>query len=211
MLFTFFSTTFDQYFKPGMMKAIALKITILFVAVIATIGVNAQDFNVKPGDVLTYHVKTDTKEYDFTVTLKTWKPDLTFDWVMTGSVNKKGAIGFGNADASDAMALNNFFTAGAVTLKGQTSIWASNKLYKLIKSNVAAKVVFDNEATADELLNKGTANTVVTVNGSASTFTYLRAASDTKQLWILDNAKNPLILRMYMPTWRIELTGVKQQ
>lgn len=193
------------------MKAIALKITVVFVAVMAALSVNAQDFNVKPGDVLTYHVKTDTKEYDFTVTLKTWKPDLSFDWVMTGSVSKKGAVTFTNADASDAMAINNFFTADAATLKGQTSVWASNKVYKLLKSNVAANVVFDDEASADELLNKGTANTVVTVNGSATTLTYLRAASDTKQLWILDNAKNPLILRMYMPTWRIELVSVKQQ
>lgn len=193
------------------MKALALKINILVVTLLMGLTAGAQQFSVKPTDVLTYHVKTATAEYDFTVTLKTGRPDLSFDWVMSGGVNQKGAITINNADAADAMALNNFFSPGAVTLKGQTSVWVSNKVFKLLKINKPANVRFDNEATTDELKNIATANTIVKVNGVAATFTYLKAASNTKELWVLDNAQNPLILRMYMPTWTIELVAVNQQ
>ncbi|UPT67233.1 MAG: hypothetical protein M0D57_00600 [Sphingobacteriales bacterium JAD_PAG50586_3] len=199
------------------MKAIVLKINILLVAIVFGFTANAQGLSVKPGDVLTYHVKTPTAEYDFIVTLKTWRPNLSFDWAMTGAVNQKGATSFNNADASDAMAISNFFNAGAVTLKGQTSVWVSASVFKLLASKVTANITIDNAAIPEPFVNCATESFTVDVNGTKNKFDNIVArnnaactkAAGAKEIRILNNAQNPLIVYMDMG-WTIELISVKQ-
>lgn len=195
------------------MKNIAVKwigaIVIIMVALAPAKAQNA-GFVSKPGTQLTYQVKTATTQYEFTLTLKTWRPVLSFDWVMNGNGNEKGAVNIQNVDAADAMALNNFFTAGVQNLNNQTSIWASSTMYKLLKSNVAANVKFDNATTADELKNIGKGEYKALLNDADTNLPYIKAASNTKELLILDNAQNPLILRMFTETWTVELKSIKQ-
>lgn len=200
------------------MKAIVLKINILLVALVFGFAANAQEFSIKPGDVLTYHVKTPTAEYDFTVTLKTWRPNLSFDWVMSGDVNQKGAISFNNADASDAMGLNNFFNAGAVTLQGKTSVWVSARVFKLLAAKATANITIDNAAIAEPFINCQVSNFAVNFNGAQAMFKNIVARNNAgctngagaKEIRILNNAQNPLIVYMDMAGWTIELTSVKQ-
>jgi hypothetical protein len=219
LLFTFFSSRFDLNLKHCTMKAIVLKINILLVALVFGFTANAQEFSVKPGDVLTYHVKTPTAEYDFTVTLKTWRPDLSFDWVMSGGVNQKGSITFNNADASDAMGINNFFNPGAVTLKGKTSVWVSAKVFKLLASKATANITIDNAAIPEAFINCEVDRFAINLNGSPAKFNNIIARNNAgctkgagaKEIRILNDVQNPLIVYMDMAGWTIELITVTQQ
>jgi len=180
-----------------------------------TISSNILTYTPKANDVLTYRVTTPNASYNFTVILKTWRPTLAFDWVMSGDVNQKGAIAFDNADAADAMGINNFFTPGAVTLQGQTSVWLSARAHKLLKSNVVANIVFDNARVADGLKNCGIENFTFDFNGVKTTMPYIKASNDAacsgaKTLWVLDDAQSPLIVYMNLG-WTIELKSIKQQ
>lgn len=199
------------------MKAIALKVCVALIALVFTLGANAQNsFSVTPGTELTYRINTPTAQYNFTVLVKTERPNLQFDWYMSGDVNQKGAVAMDNAGMADGMALVNTFSPDAVTLQGKTSVWLSNKAFKLLKSNVVANITFDDATTADAMKNCGTGDMKINLNGADTKLNYIKANSGAncaggKQFLVLDDAQNPLIISMTFDGNTIELVSVKQQ
>ncbi len=191
------------------------QITTGTIALNTNISSKIPTYTPKANDVLTYQVTTPTSSYTFTVIIKTLKPDLSFDWVMSGDVNQKGSVFYENATAADAMGLHNMFTAGAVKLKDQTSVWVSNTFFKLLKSNVTANVSVDKAITADGFKNCGIQSFTFDLNGTKTTMPYVKAnnaenCAGDKTIYVLDNAQNPLIMYMNMG-WTIELKSIKQQ
>lgn len=181
---------------------------------ILTLGVFAQSSSViqpTAGTVYTYDVKTNTQAYTLTVKLNAYHPGLKLEWKTSGAVNQNGTITVSNADASDAKAFSTVFTGGNATLSGQSTVWLSQMVYKLLKAGKPADVVFDNAATADELRNIGTGTMQVMVNGVATQVPYIKTASNNKQLLVQDAIHNALVLSLHTDSGLVmELKSITQ-
>src|SRR4051794_18088596 len=80
---------------------------------------------IREGSVLTYHVKSFGKEYDFIVTVNKISSldGVSFDWKMTDPANKSGSISITDDAYTNSYAWYNMFSNGSVKLDKETSVF----------------------------------------------------------------------------------------
>lgn len=187
------------------------------IALVTVMGVKAQTttgLTLKTNDELVYRVNDHGTQYDLTVTVVTTGVPVNFMWTANGN---KGAVTIDNAGVSDATAIHKTFEPGGVELKGETGIWASKKMYKLLKTNTALDLTFDEGKQSGTLKNATAGNTAVDVNGTQTKFATLSAKTDGdsatgSNITVLDDANNPLIFSIYFNGgFSMTLKSIKQQ
>lgn len=169
----------------------------------------------------TWAVDFNGSNYDFTV--KNIQGGVTegmeFDWSMTSGEDMNGHITLTKEAMSNAIAQNNRFGPDmkSALFNDKTTVWVSSAVINNLLTTGKAKMDAgygeeefelvknvednrDNDAFEDKVAVKGTlkyVNTLHVKNGDA-----------THQLWILNDPKNPLIVKMLFD-WGITLKSIE--
>ena len=169
----------------------------------------------------TWAVSANGAEYDFLVSNPKGNTDtdFEFDWAMTNKDDMKGHIKLTKEAMEKAIAQNNYFGAGLknATLNDKTTVWVSKAVFDGLTKNNNAKmdvgngeelftVVTDKQDNRDQ----NGFEDKVTVKGSDKYVNTLHVKNDdgSRQLWILNDAKNPLIIKMDLG-WSITLKSIE--
>ena len=169
----------------------------------------------------TWAVSVDGANYDFLVSNPKGNTDtdFEFDWAMSNNDEMKGHIKLTKEAMEKAIAQNNYFGAGLknATLNDKTTVWISKTVFDgLIKNNSAKMDVGNGEelftVIADKQDNRDqdAFEDKVTVRGSEKYVNTLHVKNDdgSRQLWILNDAKNPMIIKMDLG-WSITLKSIE--
>lgn len=186
------------------------KIVTLLMLLLA-FAANAQTLKLKAGSVLTYKVTNAGQSYVFTVTLKSWEPDRSFDYDMGEPANLKGNVTLTAGALANATGQVNMFSGGPLSLTDRTTVWLSKTVFNSLKTEFQARVSVDG-GTPITLLNNYEDKYNVPVDGKDTGLNIIYAEEQSGKpyhYWILNDAENPLIVKMELG-WTIELTEIKQ-
>jgi Flp pilus assembly protein TadD len=172
--------------------------------------------NLNPAQVKAYNYDVDYHgaKYQFIVTPKSIKMDAgaSFDWRMTLSNEKKGSISISKAALDTAHGQMNTFSGGPGNLTNLTSVWVSNAVYRELKHNGKSIITATDAGpkTFNVLPDEDDEATVQNASGHTKAVKTLHARSEDGQeeLWINDDANNPLITRMSLG-WSIDLRSIE--
>jgi len=176
---------------------------------LAAMPVLAKDCNkpcawLKPGVELTYGLNMG---YDFIATVKEMGKDLVFGFAMTNTMKTAGTVTIKEEALKTATAQNNYFSNGELTLADKTTVWVSKKVYDALKK---AEAVTIRPSDEDEVLKFVKAEKL-TVSKDGKPFEVPTLYGETDKghkFWILDNAENPLIIKMVI-NFEINLKEIK--
>ncbi|NVO02598.1 MAG: hypothetical protein HXX09_07815 [Bacteroidetes bacterium] len=162
---------------------------------------------IKKDAKLTYDVNTKKANYLFMVSITNTKPDLAFNFEMTDANKIKGNVNMSEEALKNAVKFNNYFRPGELLLTDMTTVWVSKKVYSYLKKGQEIMVDFgDGE---EGLKFKGNEKMSFKINDSKKEYNVLLSETESgKKMWVLDNAENPLILKMDLG-WSIEIKSVE--
>ena len=172
-----------------------------------------------------YSVSAAGDEYDFTVTRTEgdYNSELSFDWFMSNYNQSSGSITLTKAALDNATEQMNKFSGGKDNeiLSEVTSVWISRAVFNALKEKGEATMSVDGQwrdfkvATKDQEENYEVDyyNGSVAYNGEEDkriqTIHIYSDDNDKYQLWINDDAANPMIIKMNID-FGIELKEVKE-
>jgi hypothetical protein len=181
----------------------------------------ARPFAITDFKTATWEVNNDGNVYSFIASNPKGavSTDFEFDWAMTTGDNLNGHIKITAAAMKSATGQNNYFGPRLknATLTDKTTIWISQDVFTQLSKKGSAKMDVgngeetfsvvewktDNEDKAafkDNVIVKGIDKTLVTL--------HVKNDDGSRQLWILNNIQNPLIVKMDLG-WTIVLKSVK--
>ena len=168
----------------------------------------AVDFSGNNYDFVVSNIKGNTEE------------GMAFDWSMTSGDDMKGHITLTKEAMAGAIAQNNRFSAAMkdIVMKDQTTVWLSKavmddllhkgtanmdagygeEVFTVVPNN--AEKGWDNEALEDKVIVNGVPKYLNTI--------HVQNGDGTHQMWILNDAKNPLIIKMQFD-WSIQLKTIE--
>ena len=154
-------------------------------------------------------VNANGSNYNFTVSNTTENEDggLEFDWLMTSGTNMNGHIKITKDAMEKASAQNNYFGPDLknATLTDKTTIWVSKAIFSELQTNGSAKMDVGNGEEVFSLItdkpNKRDAASFynkVKIGGIEKFINtiHIKNADYSRQLWILNDVKNPMIVKM---------------
>jgi hypothetical protein len=192
-----------------MKKVLLLVISLFCISLIAISQTSAESLNVKPGDKLIYEVNFRGDVYNFEVTLKTFdENEISFNYKMPSKGNSANII-ITNIAVKSATTYYNYFNGQDQKFADKSTVWLSRKNFNELESG---KTGMDVGSGSDVFERKEDASFSFKYNGKEITVNGFRTDNgksnlDQRQLWILNNKSNPLILRMNLG-WTIELKEV---
>jgi hypothetical protein len=151
-----------------------------------------------------YEVVFNDKTYDFRVSnpLVDMDNGVSFKYILTGDVKYSGTVNISKEAINTAHDQMNKFGRAKEELTDRTSVWISNEVFNELKTKGSSMINANEWAGQREF-------SVVSEPGSDDTFytvqvdgedKYIKCfkveAKDGEQLWINDDPKNPLILKM---------------
>lgn len=150
-----------------------------------------------------YEVVFNEKQYDFRVTNPKVDMDngITFKYKLTGDVGYNGTVDMSKEAITKAHDQMNKFGKDKYELTDRTSVWISSEVFNELKTTGSSMINANDWVGQREF-------TVVSSDGVDDFYTvkvddqdkYIKCikveAKDGEQLWIKDDAKNPLILKM---------------
>jgi hypothetical protein len=165
----------------------------------------------KNSDVLVYEVNQSGSVYHFEVTIKEIREAVVFDWGMPEK-DISGEVTLEKQAREQATAYLNYFSDGSEKVFTDTStVWLSRKNYNELKKGNTI-LTLDNNG-AERFDKKENSTLGIMYKGKPMTLKMFRTDNgktntDQRQLWILDQAAQPLILKMNLG-WTIELKEIK--
>ena len=195
-------------------------ILMLFVCNIA-FSQTARPFSIADFKTATWEVNNDGSVYSFIASNPKGAvtTDFEFDWAMTTGDDMNGHIKITAAAMKSAIGQNNYFGPRLknATLTDKTTIWVSQNVFTHLNKNGSAKMDVGNGEETFTVVgwktdneDKAAFNNNVIVKGNEKTLLTIHVKNDdgSRQLWILNNAQNPLIVKMDLG-WTIVLKSVK--
>jgi hypothetical protein len=161
-----------------------------------------------------YEVIFGGNTYDFRVTNPKVDMDkgISFKWKMTGDVGINGVINITKEAMDTAHEQMNKFSKTDYTLDTRTSVWVSNAVFNEIKTNGEAFMEASKfSAQIFQVVAEDDPFYVVKVDDQDKYIRCIHLVSkdgdDSQELWINDDPKNPLILKMKLD-FSIELKQI---
>lgn len=161
-----------------------------------------------------YEVVFQGNTYDFRVTnpIVDMGKGVSFKFKMTGDVGITGLIKISKDAIDTAHVQMNRFGNGNKELTEETSVWLSNAVFNELKQNGESFIqasIFS--AQVFEVVNEDDPFYTVKVDDEDKYIKCIRIASksgdDSQEIWINDDPKNPLILKMKLD-FSIELKQI---
>jgi hypothetical protein len=156
-------------------------------------------FALKNGDVLVYEVTANGSTYHFEVTVKEIREAIVFDWIMPEK-DVSGEVTLEKAARDGATVYKNMFRDGEEwVLTDSSTVWMSRKNFNELKKGNTIMTLDNNGAERFDKKEGGTLDIIykgkpmklknfICTNGKED--------ANKRQLWILDNTAQPLILKM---------------
>ena len=158
----------------------------------------------KVGSKYVYEVDFNGSKYDFIVEVRSLEMGMKFKYLMTNDSRTGGMVSISPSALAEAHALNNYFTGGEMRLKDKTTVWVSQAVYTEFK---AGSTSVNTGVGFETLTLKSTEKMVVSFRGKDKKVKALYGETDQgNKFWILDDEKNPLILKMDLG-WTISIKG----
>jgi hypothetical protein len=168
----------------------------------------------------TWEVNANGATYDFSVSNPNGNgdTDFEFDWAMSNKEEMKGHIKLTKEAMEKANAQNNYFGPGLknATLTDKTSVWISKAVFNELTKTGSGKMDVGNGEEIFTVVtdkfddrDKDPFDYKISVNGSekyVNTF-HVKNEDGSRQLWILNDAKNPMIVKMDLG-WSIILKSI---
>ena len=149
-----------------------------------------------------YSVMFNGNEYDFRVSNPMVDMDngISFKYKLTGDVGKDGIVNMSKEAVTTAHSQMNKFGRATENLTDKTSVWVSSEVYNELKTNGSSMINANDWTGALEFSvvdQAGDNFYEVRVDGEIKYIKCIKVeAKDGEQLWINDDPKNPLILKM---------------
>jgi hypothetical protein len=167
----------------------------------------------------TWEVNNDGNVYPFIVSNPKGSTvtDFEFDWSMGNDNN--GHIKITAAAMKSAIGQNNYFGPRLknAVLTDKTTVWVSQDVFTQLNKKGTAQMDVGNGPETFTVVNnkdgdaeKESFKDVIKVKGSEKTVTtlHVKNSDGSRQLWILTNAQNPVIIKMDLG-WTIVLKSVE--
>ena len=187
----------------------------------ASFAQTAKPFGIADFKTATWEVNNNGDVYNFIVSNPKGNTtaDFEFDWAMTTGTDMNGHIKITKDAMKSAAAQNNYFGPRLknATLTDKTTVWVSQQVFtELIKKgNTQMDVgngleIFTVVTDKDGDAEKESFKDAIIVKGSDKTLTtiHVKNADGSRQLWILYNLQNPVIVKMDLG-WSITLKTVE--
>jgi hypothetical protein len=156
--------------------------------------------------VLVWKSENQGESREFVVRLATFLPDRYFEWEDSTT---QGTVFLPSKALSLARAFvdTRLFEAGADTRgKDATTLWLSERLFGELKAQGKVKASIDSIDSRMTLLGPGWMS--LQVNRSPRDIAVLRVADDRgSERWILDDARNPLIVKHLFRSFSMTLVS----
>lgn len=206
--------------KTAMKKILQIFTSFSFLFIYAaSFAQTAKPFAIADFKTAAWEVNNNGSVYAFTVSNPKGSvaTDFEFDWAMTSGDDMNGHIKITKEAMKAAIVQNNYFGPRLknATLTDKTTVWVSQDVFTQLKKTGTAKMdvgnggeIFtvvandDNEDKAafnDNVMVKGNEKTLVTM--------HIKNQDGSRQLWILSNPQNPVIVKMDLG-WTIVLKSV---
>ena len=205
------------------MKKIIQLITAICVVFFCTTAFaqTAKPFAITDFKMATWEVNNNGGVYNFIVSNPKGNvtTDFEFNWAMSSSDDMNGHIKITKDAMKSAIAQNNYFGPRLknATLTDKTTVWISQDVFTQLNKKGSAKMdvgngeeLFtgvggktdndDKTAFTDNVKVKGNDKTLVTL--------HVKNEDGSRQLWILNNQQNPVIVKMDLG-WSIILKSVE--
>ncbi|MFM2358181.1 MAG: hypothetical protein RLY16_173 [Bacteroidota bacterium] len=168
-----------------------------------------------------YKVKFGGDEYDFKVSeaIVDMNAGISFHWEMNMNESMKGKVTISKDALTNAHQQMNRFSAGDHALTNQTTVWVSNEVFSQIKTSGFTKMNMNGEeklfkvisAKEDRKAEESYQGEVLYKNEErVLKLIHLRSEDGKEDIWINDDAANPLITRM-KSDWEISLASVESK
>lgn len=161
-----------------------------------------------------YKVNFQNRDYDFRVTNANVDMDkgVSFKFKMTGENNITGKVVISKEAIATAHDQNNTFAYENLDLTDKTSVWVSKEVYNELKTDGVSMMGADpwgakeyKVVESDDVYDK-----YYPVKNDGVTY-YIKClkvvSEDGQEIWIADNPKNPMILKMDV-SFTIELEEI---
>lgn len=172
------------------------------------------DVTPTPARTYIYNVNFQNRDYDFRVSSPNVNMDegASFRFKMTGDNSITGKVIIGKEALATAHDQNNNFTNGDLSLTDKTSVWVSKEVFKELKEKGSSVMGADSWGAKEYSVvdNNSTDSKYYPVNIDGENL-YIKCikvvSEDGQEIWIADDAENPLILKMNI-SFVIELKEV---
>jgi tetratricopeptide (TPR) repeat protein len=145
--------------------------------------------------------------------------DFEFDWNMSSSTDANGHVKITKNALEKATAQNNYFGPSMknVTFTDKTTVWVSKAVINNLLTTSACKMdLGGGEEEFTLVLNtpderdEDVFETKINVKGEAKYIStlHVKNADGTHQVWIMNDAKNPMIVKMQLD-WDITLKSIE--
>jgi hypothetical protein len=171
----------------------------------------AAGLKLKNSDMLVYEVTQNGSAYHFEVTIKEIREAIVFDWGMPEK-DISGEITLEKQAREQATAYQNYFSDSSEKVFTDTAtVWLSRKNYNELKKGNTILTLDNNGAERFDKKENGTLNIIY--KGKPMTLKMFRTDNgktntDQRQIWVLDQAAQPLIVKMNLG-FTIELKEIK--
>lgn len=161
----------------------------------------ASGLTLKNGDVLVYEVSRNGESWHFEVTIKEIREAIVFDWIMPEK-NISGQVTLEKSAREKAVIYQNYFADSTESDFVDTStVWLSKKNFNEIKRGSTIMTIDQNGA--ERFDKKETSSLGVIYKGKGTNLRMIRltngqADDHLREIWVLDQASQPLILQMNM-------------
>lgn len=165
----------------------------------------------KNGDILVYEVNNGGQTWHFEVTIKEIREAIVFDWMMPEK-DFSGEISLEQSAREQATAYINYFSNGSEqTLTDSSTVWLSRKNYRELKKG--STILSLDKTGAERFDKKENGKIGIILKGKGANLNMFRATNgkqegEQRELWILDQLSQPLIVKMNLG-WTIELKEIK--
>lgn len=160
-----------------------------------------------PGTRIAYEVDYRGETYDFIVYIeKRDREGIRIRYSMTDDARTHGMIMLTSDALKESRAQNNYFNGSDLYLNASTTVWVSEKVYSELKDQKYSRI---DPGEGEEKFNlTGEAKMDLPFGDKLKKVKVLIAESESgKSYWILDDKKNPLILKMNLG-WKIDIKRV---
>lgn len=165
----------------------------------------------KNGYVLVYEVSQNGETWHFEVTIKEIREAIVFDWIMPEK-NISGEVTLEQSAREKAVIYQNYFMDSTESDFTDTStVWLSKKNFNELKKGSTIMTIDQNGA--ERFDKKETSSLGVIYKGKGMNLKMIRATNGktddmVREIWVLDQASQPLILQMNMG-FKIVLKEIK--
>ena len=203
------------------MQKIIRSTTAVFMLFVCNIAFSqtAKPFAITDFKTATWEVNNNGSVYPFIVSNPKGSTvtDFEFNWSMGDDNN--GHIKITAAAMKSAIGQNNYFGPSLknATLTDKTTVWVSQQVYTDLAKKGSAKMdvgngpeVFTTVTDKDGDAEKESFKDAIKVKGNEKTVTtlHVKNTDGSRQLWILNNPQNPVIIKMDLG-WTIVLKSVE--